>query len=184
MSDDQKLNIIDENGKIIGEETRENIHRQGLLHREINVWFYTPAGEIIFQHRGKNKDTYPNLLDATVGGHVEIGSDYLDTALKEIAEEAGINVKASDLILLKTVKSKSQDQITGKINYKIQAIFAYGYQEKIEDLLIEDGEATGFEAIDLKKLLTMSEPDKEKFVPSIFSPSGLDVFKTIQGLLQ
>lgn len=60
---------------------RENIHNQGLLHREIHVWFYTPKGEIIFQHRAKDKDTYPDLLDATVGGHVEINSDYENTAL-------------------------------------------------------------------------------------------------------
>ena len=58
-----KLNIIDENGKIIGEDTRKNIHKNGLLHREINVYFYTPQGEIIFQHRSKNKETFPDLLE-------------------------------------------------------------------------------------------------------------------------
>lgn len=41
MVDNRKLNIVDEDGNIIGEETRENIHKQGLLHREIHVWFYT-----------------------------------------------------------------------------------------------------------------------------------------------
>ena len=71
MADSRKLNIVDENDQIIGEDTRENIHRKGLLHREIHVWFYTPKSEIVFQHRAKNKDTFPDLLDATVGGHVE-----------------------------------------------------------------------------------------------------------------
>lgn len=41
MADNRKLNIVDESANIIGEETRENIHNQGLLHREIHVWFYT-----------------------------------------------------------------------------------------------------------------------------------------------
>ena len=76
MTDNRRLNIVNEEGEIVGVETREDIHNQGLLHRECHVWFYTPAGEIIFQHRAKDKDTYPDLLDATVGGHVEIGSDY------------------------------------------------------------------------------------------------------------
>ncbi|MCL4437679.1 NUDIX domain-containing protein [Patescibacteria group bacterium] len=84
MADNRKLNIVDESGNIIGEETRCNIHKNGLLHKEIHVWFYTPKGEIIFQHRAKNKDVYPDLLDATVGGHVEIGDDYEHAALKEI----------------------------------------------------------------------------------------------------
>ena len=91
MADNRKLNIIDENGNITGEETRENIHKQGLLHREIHVWFYTPKGEILFQHRAKDKDTYPDLLDATVGGHVEIGADYESAALQELEEETGIS---------------------------------------------------------------------------------------------
>ena len=90
MIDDRKLSIIDESGKIIGERTREEIHTKGLLHKEIHVWLYTPKGEIIFQHREKDKDTYPNLLDATVGGHVEIGEDYDHAALKELQEETGI----------------------------------------------------------------------------------------------
>ena len=55
------------------------MHKKGLLHPEIHVWFYTPDKEIIFQHRAKNKDTYPDLLDATVGGHVDIG-EYVDKA--------------------------------------------------------------------------------------------------------
>ena len=75
MADNRKLNIVGEQGKIISEETSESIHNKGLLHREIHIWFYAPESEIIFQHREKDKDTYPDLLDATVGGHVEIGSD-------------------------------------------------------------------------------------------------------------
>jgi len=100
MADNRKLNIVDEDGKIIGVETRENIHNQGLLHREIHVWFYTPKGEIIFQHREKDKDTYPDLLDATVGGHVEIGFDYENTALQELSEETGIKAEKNNLTFI------------------------------------------------------------------------------------
>src|SRR3989338_9985388 len=107
MPDDRKLNIVDEAGNIIGIDSRENIHQQGLLHRETHVWFYTPKGEIIFQHRAKDKDTYPDLLDATVGGHVEIGSDYLKTALAEVAEETGLKIAADDLRFITMVRSKN-----------------------------------------------------------------------------
>src|SRR3989338_11369703 len=100
MTDNRKLNIIDEKENIVGEETRDNIHKQGLLHREIHVWFYTTKSEIIFQHREKDKDTYPDLLDATVGGHVEIGSDYEDKALQEVAEETGIKAEKYNLIFI------------------------------------------------------------------------------------
>jgi len=67
----QILEIVNENDEVIGLENRTKIHTEGLLHREIHVWFITPNGEIVFQHRAKDKDTYPDKLDATVGGHVE-----------------------------------------------------------------------------------------------------------------
>ena len=70
------LNIVDDNDNIIGQKTREEIHQQGLLHQEIHVYFITPNKEIIFQHRAEDKDTYPDLLSATVGGHVDIGDTY------------------------------------------------------------------------------------------------------------
>ncbi|HZJ41249.1 MAG TPA: hypothetical protein VFD16_03225, partial [Candidatus Saccharimonadales bacterium] len=70
------LNIVDANDNIIGERERAEIHRLGLLHREIHVYFLTPDKKFIFQHRAKDKDSYPDLLDATVGGHVEIGDTY------------------------------------------------------------------------------------------------------------
>ena len=64
----EKLNIIDENDNIVGEDSRENIHKKGLLHREIWVWIYNDKLEILFQRRAPDKDTFPNKLDASVGG--------------------------------------------------------------------------------------------------------------------
>lgn len=139
------LNVIDEEGKIVGEATREEVHTKGLLHREIHVWFYTPKGEIIFQHRAKNKDTFPDMLDATVGGHVEIGSDFLETALKEIQEETGIIADKEDLILVKVVRANHTDPTTWRINNVIRKAFAYKYKGDFNDLKIEKGKSEGFE---------------------------------------
>ena len=143
----QKLNIVDERGNITGEDTRGNIHKQGLLHREIHVWFYTPNGEIIFQLRGGNKDTFPNLLDATVGGHVELGESFGDAALKEMEKETGVTAKISYLTLIETTRSNGTlDKATGNTNNAIRAVYAYKYVEPLENLQIEANKAGGFEA--------------------------------------
>jgi hypothetical protein len=84
MSDNRMLEVIDEEGNVIGRETREHIHREGLLHREVHVWLYTPDGNVILQRRAKDKDLYPGLLDASVGGHVEMGADYEESAITEM----------------------------------------------------------------------------------------------------
>ena len=92
----EMLEVVDENDNVIGLETRGKIHQNGLLHREIHIWFLTPKSEIIFQHRSKNKDTYPNKLDATVGGHVNPNMSYKETAIKECREETGLDIDPDD----------------------------------------------------------------------------------------
>lgn len=83
----EMLNVVDENSNILKAEDRKVIHLQGLLHQEIHVYYFTKDGQLVFQHRAKDKDTFPDLLDATVGGHVEMGDSMEQTAVKEAAEE-------------------------------------------------------------------------------------------------
>lgn len=183
MTDNRKLNIVDETGKIIGVDTRENIHNQGLLHREIHVWFYTPKSEIIFQQREKDKDTYPDLLDATVGGHVEIDSDYENTALQELSEETGIEAEKNNLTFIQMMRSKTFDTATNKTNNVIRAIYAYRYDSKLEDLKIEKGKAIGFESWPIERLFNISDEDKKRFIPSIFEKDNLKIFAKIKELI-
>lgn len=180
MADNRKLNIVDEKENIVGEDTRDNIHKQGFLHREIHVWFYTSKGEIIFQHRAKDKDTYPDLLDATVGGHVEIGDNYENTALKEIEEETGVKATKNNLTFIQITKSKSYDQVTGMTNNVIRAVYAFHYDDGVENLKIEKGKAIGFEAWSFEKLFNISEADKKYFIRAILEKDILDIFRKIQ----
>lgn len=185
MSDNRKLNVVDENGGILGEETRENIHNQGLLYREIHVWFYTPNGEIIFQHRAQDKDTYPNLLDATVGGHVEIGSNYEKTALQEVEEETGVKLQKDDLIFIKIDRTNFFDEQTKKRNNTLRAIYTYCYRGKVENLQIEKGKAIGFELWPLQSIfhLNVFDKDRKRFIPAIFEKQNLESFARIKELL-
>lgn len=181
--DGLKLNIVNDQDEVIDEETREKIHQDGLLHREIHVWFYTPAGEIIFQHRAKDKDTFPDLLDATVGGHVEIGEEYLNTALKEVQEETGLVLLENDLRKVTKIRNRSVDLVTGTINNAFKQQFVYRFTGSVADLKVEDGKAIGFEVCRMDKILNADEETKQKFVPSIFLPEILDIFKLIKTLI-
>lgn len=178
----ESLNIVNENDEIIGVEVRENIHQLGLLHREIHVYFITPNKEIVFQHRAKDKDTYPDLLDATVGGHVEIGDSYEKTAIKEMEEETGLTANVSDLIFLNKTKRRAEDKATGKINNAIRQSYIYIFKGDIKDLKIEEGSALGFELWSIEKLLTISEDDSKKFIPYILEFSKTEVVNFINNL--
>ncbi len=180
MPDARKLNVVDDNGNVIGEETRERIHREGLLHREVNVWFYTPRGEIIFQHRGGSAESHPNLLDSTVGGHVEIGMDFDDAALQEIEEETGVIVEKKELQRIAVLRMKSVDPVTGSNNNVFRSIYAYRYIGDTNDLKIEDGKGIGFEAWALERVLTISDQDRLRIIPAILEAPTMDVLRKIQ----
>ncbi|HRZ30338.1 MAG TPA: NUDIX domain-containing protein [Candidatus Paceibacterota bacterium] len=174
---EDKLNIINENDEVIGEATRGEIHRNGLRHREIHVWFITPNKELILQHRAKDKDTYPDLLDATVGGHVEIGDSYKATAIKEVEEETGVLINPQDMKFLRKYAKRSEDKSTGMINNTIRTQFVYVFEGSISDLKIEEGKSLGFEAWPVDKLLSLTDEEKKKFCPGVVSQDLLWALK-------
>lgn len=178
--DGNKLNVVDDAGNIVGVETRDKIHKEGLLHKEIHVWLCTPHGEILLQHRVKDKELFPDLLDASVGGHVEIGEEFKDAALKELREETGINANENELIFIQITNTKNSDSRTGNINNALRAVYAYKYAGKIDDLKIEEGKSQGFVALPIGQILGMSEEEKKRFCPDIFGDKSYDVLKKIQ----
>ena len=179
----EMLEVIDDNDNVIGLETRVKVHKEGLLHREIHIWFITPKGEIVFQHRAKDKDTYPDKLDATVGGHVDPKMSYEETAVKECKEETGIDIDLNKLLFLTKMRKKSFDEVTGLTNNTIRSQYAYLYEGSISDLMVEEGKAEGFEAWKIEDLPNLSEEDKSKFIGLILGSDMLALFNKAKELL-
>jgi isopentenyldiphosphate isomerase len=146
MKHPEKLDIIDEQENIIDQTARDEVHIKGLLHREVHVWLYTPDNKIIFQKRSATKDTFPNLLDASVGGHVDLGETPEIASIKELEEEAGIKADISELNFIDKKRSNSTDPQTGKINNVIRYVYSYLYEGDITDLTLEEGKGDGFVA--------------------------------------
>ncbi len=180
----EKLNIVNDDDKVIGIEDRNIIHQKGLLHREVHVHFITPDNTIIFQHRAKDKDTYPDLLDATVGGHVEIGDDYLSSAIKETFEETGIKVSSLDLIPVDKIHKTSTDSVTGKINHAFQQEYIYKFEGNVEDLKIEKGKGLGFELWSFEDILNISDNEKIKFIPYIYKLTSTTLISFVNNNLK
>lgn len=180
MPDNPELEVVDEEGKVIGRETRERIHREGLLHREVHVWLYTPDGTIILQRRAKDKDMYPGLSDASIGGHVEMGADYQDTAITEMREETGIVADPSTLEFVTMYRGKFRDESTGNTNHFLRAEYVYPYDGDIATLRVEEGEGTGFEAWPVNRLLHLSGEDSRQLIPGHLEGAALAVLDHIR----
>lgn len=176
----EKINVLNEKGDIIGEEYRDVIHKKGLLHAEVHVWCVTPKGELIFQHRAKDKDTYPDLLDATAGGHVDLGESYEEAAVKELEEETGLKAEESELVFLTTTIHKELDTVTGMTNHPRRNVYVYTIPVEAEALQIEAGKAIGFEAQPFEKLFELSEDERKRFIPTLLNEKGVEIFRMIQ----
>jgi len=170
------LEVVDEDDNIIGLETKGKIHENELLHRVIHIWFITPKGEIVFQHRSKNKDLLPDKLDATVGGHVEKGDSYEETAIKECKEETGVDIDVNKLVFLNKKITAAYNEKWGKFHRNMNAQYAYLYEGKTSDLKTEINDGEGFEAWKIDDLPNLSENDKLKFIPEILREDMFNFF--------
>ena len=86
------LDLIDESDKVIGNDTRENIHLKGLLHRGIIVLVLNQNNELFIQQRSIAKDAYPNYFEGSISGHVLSKENYLQASIRELKEELIIDV--------------------------------------------------------------------------------------------
>ncbi len=87
---EELLDIVDENDRVIGRETRTAVHERGLLHRGVHVWLFTPDGRLLVQQRSATRKASPSSLDGSVSEHVQAGEDYLAAAQRGLREELGL----------------------------------------------------------------------------------------------
>ena len=82
--------VVDEEDRVIGEETREECHKSKLIHRSVYIFLINSKKEIFIQKRSMAKDLYPGYYTGSATGHVNYGETYDQAALRELEEELGI----------------------------------------------------------------------------------------------
>ncbi len=179
---EELLDVVNEDDEIIRQEQRNIIHEQGLLHREVWVWIYDDDMNILFQKRAPDKDTFPNKLDASVGGHVDPGYSYEDAAIKELEEETGIRAEKKDLKFIKMMRS-SHSNPGRHVNNVIRAVYAYKFIKDKDSLKLEKGKATSLEFWPIKKLLNLSDDEKRLFIPFKWEEEIYPQFEKIANLI-
>ncbi|WP_411677475.1 NUDIX hydrolase [Caproicibacter sp.] len=96
------LDIVDEDGNPTGETvSREAAHRLGVRHRTSHVWILRMREgkrQVLLQKRSFHKDSYPGCYDISSAGHVPAGDGFLQSALRELKEELGVNAVEKELI--------------------------------------------------------------------------------------
>ncbi len=82
--------IVDKENNETGTATRSEMRAKGLPHRASYILVFNSTGELFVQKRTETKDIYPGYYDVAAGGVVLAGETYDQSALRELAEELGI----------------------------------------------------------------------------------------------
>lgn len=101
---DELLDLVNEQNQVIGtiwrSQTPELAHTKAGFIRASNLFLQNDHGELWIPKRTAHKTIAPNGLDFSVGGHVESGSTYLETVLKETEEEINLTLSQQDVKLI------------------------------------------------------------------------------------
>jgi isopentenyl-diphosphate delta-isomerase type 1 len=104
------FDVVNERDEVIGKESRNEVHRLGLMHRATHVLVFNKRGQVFLQKRSMQKDRQPGLWDSSASGHVDSGEEYDNCAVRELREEIGLRVSEAPERLFKLTASAETDQ--------------------------------------------------------------------------
>lgn len=87
------LDVVDHQDRVIDVKPRAEVHRLGLMHRSVHILVFSTSGEVFLQKRSASKDSNPGLWDSSAAGHLDSGEGYDECAVRELAEELGVDAR-------------------------------------------------------------------------------------------
>jgi isopentenyldiphosphate isomerase len=141
--------LYDNQGKpISGKGANKNdVYGKALLHAASHVWIWRRDGqdiEILLQKRAADKRTWPSRYDISAAGHIDLGEDELQAAIREAEEEIGHTPDISKLEFIGThrcfvvAKDKTWTENEIRFLYLLQADAHIAFK-------LEDGEVDSLE---------------------------------------
>ncbi len=158
---DELFDVVNEDGSPTGiVKRRADVHRDGDWHRAIHVWLYG-ANDLgpfmLMNRRGRHKDTWPGMLDVTVGGHLAAGETVVQ-AFREIEEEIGV---AADPARLQFIETRPG---YGQVERELQEVFLYRDDRPLNEYRPNPAELEGLVMIsltDAQAIFTMTSSSVE-----------------------
>ena len=172
--------IVDEEGNVIGKETRKDAHLKGLRHPVVRVLIKLPNNKFVFQRRSLLKEINPGLITYSVGGHVQAGQTTDEAAVMELKEETGIEASIEQLVFLGKGKNIGEENIEpawGQPHRVVAYFYGLRYEGTLESMKIEAGDGDGFVAYSVAEINALSPEKKAEFVSIIFRPEVWEFFE-------
>ena len=97
---DDLVDVLDDDGRIVGQTTRREMRARRLPHRSTYILVFNRRGELFVHLRTATKDVWPSRWDPCVGGVVAAGESFDDGAARELEEEIGVSAPLERLFPL------------------------------------------------------------------------------------
>ena len=89
----EEIDLVDENDNVVGFIQRKDLLSNQLFnYRVVNALIVNKLNKIFIPIRSSLKQSFPNALDFSVGGHVKRGETYLEAMKRECIEEVNIDL--------------------------------------------------------------------------------------------
>ena len=149
------LDICTEDGMPTGRTVeRKTAHSEDICHRTAHVWVVRKAGDdwqILMQKRAEDKDSFPGCFDTSSAGHIPAGCEPLESAIRELKEELGIEAVEDDFRFAGIFRNHYERVFYGKPFRDNEVSFVYVYDKDVDagSLSIQKEELSGVEWFDL-----------------------------------
>lgn len=161
---EEYIDILTEEGKPTNEQALKSAaHRLGLWHASAQIWIVNSAKQVLLQKRASCKDSYPNLWDISVAGHLSAGDTAKQAAIREIQEEIGLQIDEQELRFLKKVK-RSKIPKKGFLDNEYNYLFVVKKDFEITNLVLQKEEVKVVKWIAINELETQLIQTPELFV--------------------
>lgn len=163
------LDVCDEKGQPTGSiVSRNKAHRDGIRHRTAHVWVIREEKgriQVLLQKRSANKESFPGMYDTSSAGHIPAGCEPLDSALRELREELGIEAGEGQLCYIGAICNRYEAQFRGKIFRDNEYCSVYLYREPLdaESLHLQAEEVERVDWFDLEQVREEIEHSRERF---------------------
>jgi isopentenyldiphosphate isomerase len=84
------VDVVDHDDVVVDVVTRAVMRRDRLRHRAVFIAVLSTEGHLLVHRRSDTKDLWPGWWDIAVGGVVASGEAYDAAAVRELAEEVGV----------------------------------------------------------------------------------------------
>jgi len=108
---EEKVILVDENNRKIGEEEKIKAHKDGKLHRAFSIFVFNHRGELLIQQRAKEKYHCGGLWANTCCSHPKPGEICSRAIHRRLKEEMGFDCKLKKLFCF-TYKAKFENGLS------------------------------------------------------------------------